>query len=164
MRAITCIASLVFSIQCSIAATPTTVPPEVAKEVKSLLDDLPPQRHLWLSHELVNNPPNDPNADKARMLAAESQVKRAYTIVPKVRKLLRVGASILDYPSLLAHGDITYQAIGKGDPFDGGYVPEYGYRLYVGLPVGMTRHTYDVEIIFDSSGIIREINVPMSKE
>jgi len=149
-------------LQYSIAAPSIEVPAKVAHEIELLLDSLPPQSILWRSHELTMNSTVD--SDKSRLVAASEQVKAAHLTVPKVRRLLKIGTSILDYPGLLAHGDISYQSIGRGDPFASAKSSERGYRLYIGLPVNRTGHDFNFEIIFDSSGTIREINDVPGKE
>ncbi len=152
------------SIQWAMAAPPIAVSAETATKVKSLLSELPPQAKLWQYHALVNNPPKDAGGGEQRITEARQQVAKAHEIIPQVRKLLKVGASVFSYPSLLAHGDITCQSIGKGNPFAANVNNEMGYRLYMGLPVGITRHTFDLEILFDSAGTIREIAEVHGKE
>ncbi len=139
-------------------APPIAVSAETATKVKSLLSELRPQAQLWQYHSLVNNPPKETENNRQSITIARQEVAKAHETIPKIRKLLKVGASVFSYPSLLAHGDISYQAIGKGDPFALNANIEMGYRLYMGLPVGHTRHTFDVEILFDSTGTIREIS------
>jgi hypothetical protein len=151
-------------IQWAMAAPPIAVAAETATRVKSLLAELRPQAQLWQYHSLVNNPPKETDENRLIITIARQQVAKAHEIVPQVRKLLKVGASVFSYPSLLAHGDITYQAIGKGDPFAQNANIEMGYRLYMGLPVGHTRHTFDLYILFDSTGTIREIADVHGKE
>lgn len=137
------------------------VTPDEAKQVKTLLNDLPKQQTLWRYLDVTKDQKS--TSSQAEVDAAIAGVKKAHDTVPKLRKLMKVGASVFAYPSLLAHGDITYQVIkdGDGDPFAPSPTkrpPEYGYRLYVGLPVEEFVHPYDFEIIFDTKGIIQAIN------
>jgi hypothetical protein len=157
-------ALLTASIQWAMAVPPIAVSAETSTKVKSLLSELPPQAMLWQYQSLVNNPHKDADKNETRVAVARQQVTKAHEIIPQVRKLLKMGASVFSYPGLLAHGDITYQAIGKADPFAANANIEMGYRLYMGLPVGQTRHTFDLEILFDSVGTIREIAEVHGKE
>ena len=137
------------------------VAPDDAKQVETLLDDLPSQRTLWRYLGITKDQKSA--SSQAEIDAALAGVKKAHELVPKLRSMLKVGASVFAYPSLLAHGDITYVIIkaGIGDPFASSpsrEPPEYGYRLYVGLPIQEGIYKYDFEVVFDTKGIIRAIN------
>lgn len=151
-----------------VAATPFAkcadvvgVAPEDAKQVEALLDDLPSQRTLWRYLGITKDQKSA--SSQAEIDAALAGVRKAHELVPKLRSMLKVGTSVFAYPSLLAHGDITYVIIkaGSGDPFASApsrEPPEYGYRLYVGLPIQEGIFKYDFEVLFDSKGIIQAIN------
>lgn len=138
-----------------------------AAEVKTLLNILPPQSVIWRDFGLLRQQP--PSPDGAAVSSANSTMKTVREMIPKIRKLLKPGVSIFAYPSLLAHGDITYTVIkhatGAEDPFAStalrsteSKAAEFGYRLYMGIPKSEFAHPFDFEILFDSTGIIRAIN------
>ncbi len=136
-------------------------------EVTALLNALPPQRVIWQDIWLLRQQP--PSADVAAVASANRTMKTVRELIPKLKKLLKPGVSIFEYPSLLAHGDITYTVIkyaeGAENPFAStssrsaeSKPAEYGYRLYLGIPKSEFMHPFDFEILFDSTGIIRAIN------
>lgn len=145
----------------------TVVSPGTAKEVFAILEQLPPQWALEKYNGMVRFPETALN--KEQLEIARTKVKLAAELVPKLRTLLKEGASVFDYPSLLAHGSITYTGIHrKGndhpknteDPFSStaSVTPtEYGYRLYIGLAAGEFPHPWDFAVFFDSKGLIISI-------
>lgn len=146
------------------AAAPTPAPAPVSEEesrnVKALLDQLPPsQATVWRYVGLTKGSGNHVSPEELK--AANAGLTKVRDLIPQLRKHLKVGASVFSYPSLLAHGDITYQIIkgnGANSFAEAGAPVEYGYRLYMGIPKSEFTHMYDFELIFDSQGVIRAIN------
>jgi hypothetical protein len=138
----------------------TTVSEEESRDVKALLDQLPPsQATVWRYIAQTKGKGN--NISPEELKAADASLAKVREVIPKLRKLLKVGTSVFNYPSLLAHGDITYQIIkaSGADSFAESAAPvEYGYRLYMGIPKSEFTHIYDFELLFDSQGVIRAIN------
>lgn len=142
------------------APVPTPVSEEESRNVKALLDQLPPsQSTVWRYIALTKNTDSKVNLEELK--AANASLTKVREVIPQLRKLLKVGTSVFSYPSLLAHGDINYQII-KGSGANSFAEPnapvEYGYRLYMGIPKSEFTHIYDFELLFDSQGVIRAIN------
>lgn len=139
-------------------ATPVTT--DEAQQVKALLDQLPPsQSTVWRYIAQTKGTGTAVSPDELK--AANAGLTKVRDLIPQLRKLLKVGTSVFSYPSLLAHGDITYQIIkgSGGNPFAEPAAPaEYGYRLYMGIPKSEFTHIYDFELLFDSQGVVRAIN------
>lgn len=146
------------------AAEPVNAPVPVSEEdsrnVKALLDQLPPsQSTVWRYVALTKDTGSHVSPEEIK--AADVSLAKVREVIPQLRKLFKAGTSVFNYPSLLAHGDITYQIIkgGGANSFAEPNAPvEYGYRLYMGIPKSEFTHLYDFELIFDSQGIIRAIN------
>jgi hypothetical protein len=151
-----------------LAPAPVTLTPQVAtpvtadeaQQVKALLDQLPPsQATVWRYIAQTKGKGNNVSPEELR--AADESLAKVREVIPKLRKLLKVGTSVFNYPSLLAHGDITYQIIkasGANSFAEPAAPVEYGYRLYMGIPKSEFTHIYDFELLFDSQGVIRAIN------
>jgi hypothetical protein len=75
---------------------------------------------------------------------AREAIERAKVIIPKLRKAIKPGTSVFDYPGLLAHGSIYYDE-------DGGK-----YECYVGVYLDRDEGVapYDFRFIFDEKGRI----------
>lgn len=158
--------TLISSVLICLATTAncqTPISTEIAKEVEALLKELAPQQSLWRHRESLFAPLTPEN--KAQQELARKELKKACEIGSKIRELLKVGTSVFDYPSLLAHGDIKYTII-KSDgrnPFDllaAGIKPldVYGYSLHMmELSVDVFTPKYGYKVLFDSKGIITEI-------
>lgn len=158
MRTALCIPiALAFGVLAS-AADPAAVSPDEAKEMKMLLESLPSQRVLMEARSTVSRLARE-GQEGPELERAQETLKNLKQTLPKLRKLLKVGAPILAYPGLLAHGNITYTVVkSSGDPFHPGpSTTEYGYRLYIGVPVEEGIYPYDMEILFDESGKIVKV-------
>lgn len=142
------------------APTPTPVTEEESRDVKALLDQLPPsQSTVWRYIAQTKGKGN--NVSPEELKAADESLAKVREVIPQLRKLLKVGASVFSYPSLLAHGDINYQIIkgtGASPSPEPGTPVEFGYRLHMGIPKDEFTHIFDFEVIFDSQGVIRSIN------
>src|SRR5688572_63548 len=82
-------------------------------EAAKLLAELPPQRALRQAQDMTvaidGVPPRAAEGKSPEEIAhAREHIAKAKRIVPELRKLIRVGASVLDYPGLIARGDITW--------------------------------------------------------
>jgi hypothetical protein len=89
-------------------------------------------------------------AEKQRLRIARSQ-----TAIPRLRKLIKINASIFDYPGLLTRGFLSssrdYSRKGEHEI----------YRLMVSATYNGKEGTispYEFELYFDDSGIITKIN------
>ena len=142
-----------------VAAEVAPVPKSEIAEVVALLDRLPSQQTIWRQYRLLQEHP--PKAPKAEIEGSQKTMDTVKEVVPKLRKLLRTGVSLFTYPTLLAHGVVTWTIITPVSKLrEHDHNPksvEWGYRLYVGMPVEEFVHPYDFQVLFDSTGTIRSI-------
>ena len=139
-----------------------TTPLAPSGNIKTLINDLPKPEALGGYQRIVWEGPGK-HTDET-VANAKRRIDKARETVPALRKMLVVGTSILAYPGLIAHGNITYLPIGDvADPFSPSPEPkaptEWGYELHLGIPAigGEGPHGGDFVVVFDSSGLIREI-------
>ena len=127
--------------------------PPPTDSIEVLLEKLPAQDRIQNARKLVRN---KESADPKELENAQELLKLTSELVPKIRTLLQVGKSVLDYPGLLAHGKIQYAFARTGPSGAGG---EARYTLYLGYFAGPEgTGTSDFELLFDEKGTIREIN------
>jgi len=130
-------------------ASATTTPN--GAEVSALLEELPSQEQLSEARTVIVDPARRftglTEKKSAKIEYAELVVAKAKDIIPKLRKLIAPGVSVLDYPGLLGRVTVRwYTDTGKYEQYLGVYLkPEEGSG------------PYDLKIIFDSEGIILEI-------
>lgn len=122
---------------------------EASKEnIAKLIDELEPASVLREKRRITRGeqPPEYNDQDKKH--AAET-IDKAKEIVPRLRKLLKVGSSIFDYPGLLSKGDIRFNS------------NEKTYGLYVGVSFvragGQGSSPYAFTVHFDDKGKILDI-------
>jgi hypothetical protein len=160
MRRVLAASSLILAFSGGlVAADVVPVPKSDVTEVVALLNRLPSQQTIWREYHLLQQ--NPPKAPKAEIEAAQKTMDTVKEVVPKLRKLLKTGVSVFTYPTLLAHGDVTWTIITPvsklREPDHDPKSVEWGYRLYVGMPVEEFVHPYDFQVLFDSTGTIRSI-------
>ena len=109
---------------------------------------MPLQRALRGAREIVvyaSSEFHEPkHKSEAELERAKEDVAKAKEIIPKLRELIKPGASVFDYPGLLAHGDITWIDLTKD------------YQLYMGVYLRdhEGQQPYDMRIRFDAKGVI----------
>jgi hypothetical protein len=143
-----------------VTAAVVPVPKSEITEVVALLERLPSQQTIWRVYRLLQQ--HSPTAPKAEIEGAQMTMNTVKEVVPKLRKLLKTGVSVFTYPTLLAHGDVTWTIITPvsklREPDHDPKSVEWGYRLYVGTPAAEFVHPYDFQVLFDSTGTIRSID------
>lgn len=146
--------ALLFSALTLLAADQTTPTNDVA----ALLKDLRPPDQLARYKDLVI-PSNgqtieSPLAKQGEMSLARAAIERAKAIVPALRKAIKPGTSVFDYPGLLARGTISYDEHARK------------YRCYVGVYLlsHEGREPYDFWVVFDEKGQIEEVQDVVHKE
>jgi hypothetical protein len=127
-------------------------------DIAKLIDQLPASSKLNRSKELLANPTDFSNSEnknrelseegkKMLLQKAQREIDKAKLIVPKLKKTVKTGKSIFDYPGLIAKGNISYD----GDLHE--------YSLYIG--VYLLKHEgkepYDFRVVFDKNGIIKSV-------
>lgn len=123
------------------------------EEVAKLLAELPPQRMLDDAITMVvtrypeSTPPGAQGRSAEQLAAAQALIDRAKEIIPKLRRLIVPQTSVLDYPGLLARGNISW-----------GEHPR-GYDIYLGvyLRPHEGQGPYDFRIVFDEKGVITRV-------
>ncbi|MCK5708067.1 MAG: hypothetical protein KAI43_10480 [Candidatus Aureabacteria bacterium] len=118
-----------------------------------LLDQLARQSILDKYQDIVKHP--EKAKYKNELKYAKEEVNKAKKIIPELRKLIKIGNSVFDYPGLIAHGKIQYTVLKQISDV----TFEKGYILYLGVFFGAEgiRET-DFQIVFDENGIITEVN------
>lgn len=133
-------------------------PQEPVESFASLLAKIPRQEEIAKFKEIVfmkrsilplkrlTEPP--PGKEREFNEASKAMDNVIYAI-PKIRKLIKPGKSIFDYPGLLSRGRITYND-GSNKPY---------YTQYFGAYLRSTEGSgsYDFEIIFNCDGLITEV-------
>lgn len=125
--------------------------------VSQLLLDIPSQSNLEHYQSLVvpcrGTFVMNESAKAKELEHAMAEVERAKVNLPKLRKLLRPGTSVFEYPGLLAHGKISYNEYSKT------------YNCYIGLYLlpheGV--EPYDFYLTFDSRGQITAVENAVHK-
>jgi hypothetical protein len=125
------------------------------REVARLLREIPTPARLDACKRLLLPAGTETGArsqTEAQQTAEREQAKatleRAKAAIPALRKLLKPGTSVFDYPGLLAHGAISYDEHTKT------------YESYMGFyPRQLEgREPYDFLIVFDSTGQILAVH------
>ncbi|MEA3208719.1 MAG: hypothetical protein QOE70_1776 [Chthoniobacter sp.] len=146
---------LIAAIFAAFGFLPTAASPKPEKEeFVDLLAQIVPRNLLFEYLDTVNHPEKAEIKDDLEK--ARQGIERTKINVPKIRKLIRVGASILDYPGLIAYGRIIYnngmqQFLPKQSEWD--------YSLYLGVPndqEGIGK--WEFEVVFNERGIITALN------
>ncbi len=147
--------------QTSSATEPIAVPATTAKEMEQLLTSMISPTEAWKHRHFLY--PGAPNADKAEVEEAKKQLTKYHDDCLKLRALLKVGTSVLAYPGLIAHGEITYypSQINYFSATDNKTPSVPVYHLYVGLKP--SRGPQNFNIIFGTDGVIHEILTVESK-
>ncbi|MEO5961385.1 MAG: hypothetical protein ABIR80_19930 [Opitutaceae bacterium] len=84
---------------------------------------------------------------KNELAAAQAIIEKAKEIIPKLKRLISVGSSVMDYPGLIARGDITWSQS----------LQEYEIYLGVNLRGAEGIGSHDFKIIVDAKGVITSI-------
>lgn len=135
-------------------------PDPVKKEFVDLAENLAPADSLLRWNALVEHP--ETAESKEAVEAARQRLAAAKASIPKIRKLIKPGTSVFDYPGLLALGRITTSGI----YFSSKASPKYNYDLYLGAHFGGGEgiHAYDFTVTFNEQGIIAAVkNVDWKK-
>ena len=115
-------------------------------DVAKLIAELPPQHVLSEARAMLvpadGMEDSDTKATASQLAAAKKVIEKAKEIIPKLRKLIKVGSAISDYPGLLGRGDIRYN--------------ERGQEIYLGVYLRGTEGSgpYDFKVVFDRKGTI----------
>lgn len=141
--------ALAFSLICLVSAPlRAEIPAEEKKEAAALIQELPVQGTIR-QYDQLTRPGSAGKGTAEEQKLAEEQLAKVREIVPKLRKLIKPGTSIFDYPGLLSLGPPAYH------PPMGEAAPE-NYQLHVGYNSahmqGVFPHDFNVE--FDGKGII----------
>jgi len=123
------------------------------KALAQLLKDIPRQDILYRYAELVKG--REKAKTEEELADAKRVVERVKVAVPELRKLIKVGKSVFDYPGLLARGWVTF----IGPP-----PPEYSVYIGVYLRIDQGREPYDFRIFFDGEGKITAVEDVIWKE
>ncbi len=119
--------------------------------LSKILDQVPTQSEIDRFKELLF-----PSANKLTEFGKEAELKRAKEsleqvkeAVPKLRKLIKVGHSVFEYPGLLSRGRISHSELTR----------ESLYTQYIGVYLRSSEGSepYDFEITFNSKGIIQSV-------
>lgn len=141
--------ALAFSLVCFVAAPlRAEIPAQEKKEAAALIQELPGQTMIRQYDQMTRPGDEEKGSAEEKKLAAD-QLAKVREIVPKLRKLIKPGASIFDYPGLLSHGPSVYNP-----PIDED-TPE-NYQLYVGYNPAHIQGVfpYDFKVEFNSKGVI----------
>ncbi len=144
------------------AAEPIPVPKETADQIEQLLDSMISQAEAQKSYHLAFpdlQHPAIPNLKETEIEEAKNQLIKYSQDRLRVRSLLKVGTSVLAYPGLLAHGEITYSPSHQNffGPSPDKTIDAI-YSLYVGLFKGRGKGPENFEINFGSNGVIRTVS------
>jgi hypothetical protein len=85
---------------------------------------------------------------------AREAIARAKVIIPQLRKAIKPGTSVFDYPGLLARGSISYDEYSRK------------YECYFGVYLRREEgcEPYDFRITIDEKGLIKEVMDVIWKE
>lgn len=154
---------LVVFLQAAWTAGPIAVSPETAKESEQLLASMISQTDAQKYYHFLY--PGTPNASTAEIEKAKEHLEKYRENRLKLRSLLKVGASIFDYPGLLAHGEIQYDP-SRAEPFSSSENQKPSapvYRLFVGLFRYRGKGPENFDIVFGKDSVILEIRTITSK-
>jgi hypothetical protein len=140
--------------------------PENAQAVADILDKMPSQKEFESALALERWVKIAPSEKELK--EAWSTMDKVKAAIPRLLETLKVGASVFDYPGLLAHGKITYCAVDfhRNHPQGGQPVPsnhkrgetELGYELYFGwAPREQGTYPTDMAVYFDAKGVILSV-------
>ena len=112
------------------------------KTVEKLIEELPCADILSQKKKVLH----DSKSSKNDIKLAKEEIEKAKLIIPKLRKHIKKGSSIFDYPGLIEKGRIKYR-------------PPRLYLLYLGVYLKSEegKGPYDFRVIFNKQGIIEEI-------
>lgn len=139
------------SILFGVAVATTAHSAEATAEAAELLGRLPSQRVLKEARDIVifaSSEFHEPkHKTEAELKQAQAVVAIAKEIIPRLRKLIKPGFSVLDFPGLLARGEITWSDLEKH------------YEIYLGVYLRDVegQRPYDMKIRFDAKGKIVEV-------
>ena len=154
-RSIMILAGTVLSGALLVAAPEPTAP---TNEIVELLKDLRPPHQLARCKDLLSPPTEKtlmtPAGKEVELKQAMETIERAKAIVPALRKLIKPGTSVFDYPGLLARSTISYDEL------------ERKYEGYVGVYLlpHEGREPYDFRVVFDAKGLILEVQDVVHKQ
>ena len=136
---------------------------EIGQVLASMITQAEAQKSYHLAHPDLQHP-EKPDTPKAEIEEAKNRLIKYAQDSLKVRSLLKVGTSILSYPGLLAHGEITYSPSHQNffGPAPDKTI-DATYSLYVGLFKNRGKGPENFEINFGNDGVIREIRTVNSK-
>ena len=112
-------------------------------EIIRLIQLLPSARELRDDKRTINSETATEEAKKFALV----KINKAKEIVPKLKKAIKVKESLFIYKGLLAKGDVKYRKD----------LQEYSLYIGVYLRQHEGNEPYDFRIIFDESGIIKEV-------
>ena len=83
-------------------------PVPTPKELEALIEDVNSPAMTELFHNEIKDETQRPDV----RAHARARIEKAKESVPKLRKLIRIGSSIFEYPGLMARGSLLYYRIG----------------------------------------------------
>ena len=132
-----------FLLLATVAVLAAEADPKPVESVSELIRALPPQSVLSEARQLLRNEAAGVSESKERspgaLERASANVREAERVIPELRKRIKVGASIFDYPGLLSRGLIGWNEQSK----------DYTMYLGVGTIGGQGREPYAMHVTFD---------------
>jgi hypothetical protein len=132
----------------TLAAEPVPKPIETVSE---LIRELPPASDLSEARQLLNRElsgvPEAKERTPENLERARDNVRKAKLVIPKLRKRIKEGTSVFDYPGLLSRGLISWNEDSKD------------YTMYLGVATVNEPRTepYAILITFNTQGVISAV-------
>jgi len=126
------------------------------EDIKSIIQSLPRQENIshFKKALLKENDNLSEKGKETELKIANSYIEKIKIAVPKLRKLIKVGTSVFNYPGLLSKGYVSYHEYSKE------------YEIYIG--VYLLTHEgsgpYDMQIFFNQNGIIERVETVVWKK
>jgi hypothetical protein len=135
---------LVIALTCFTSGQEPAPKPE---KLEALIEDVNSPYMTDLFHREIKDETQRPDVREH----ARSKLEKAKESIPKLRKLIRIGSSIFDYPGLMSRGYLHYNRIGTKGTYSLKISATFIGREAAVLP-------YEFRLEFDDRGIITKVD------